>query len=311
MTQRFADRLTALAARLPVAVVAEMAMVSWDTVQRLDAEAIAAAGVRPEVKDLRLRWIGVDEVSWTGGRRYFTVVTDLKTGQVVWIGDGRGEKGLLPFLRKLGKTGRRRIRGVVSDLGYVGIIERRLPQAIRILDRFHIVQWMNHALEEIRRAVFGRAPRDATGRRLKQGRWLLLTAREKLEHKFKLLLHRLMATNKPLYQGYLLKEQLREILGYRWKYPGAVRSRLRTWVHSARATKLEPLRTVADRIEKHIESIVNGYRYHLPMGLVESTNSKIAALRVQARGYRKPEYFKLKIFQRCNLKHNPWAKIIL
>ena len=47
------------------------------------------------------------------------------------------------------------------------------------------------------------------------------------------------------------------------------------------------------------------------MGLVESVNSKIAALRVQARGYRDPEYFKLKIFQRCSLPTNPWADIVL
>ena len=47
------------------------------------------------------------------------------------------------------------------------------------------------------------------------------------------------------------------------------------------------------------------------MGLVESINSKIAALRVQARGYRDPEYFKLKIFQRCSLPDNPWAAIVL
>jgi len=32
---------------------------------------------------------------------------------------------------------------------------------------------------------------------------------------------------------------------------------------------------------------------------------------VQARGYRKPEYFKLKIFQRCNLANNPWVTIVL
>ena len=58
-----------------------------------------------------LRWIGIDEVSRTGGRVYFTIVTNLATGRVVWIGDG---KGLLPFLRALGPKGRRKLRGVVS-----------------------------------------------------------------------------------------------------------------------------------------------------------------------------------------------------
>jgi len=57
--------------------------------------------------------------------------------------------------------------------------------------------------------------------------------------------------------------------------------------------------------------IVAGHRYHLRLGLVEAINSKIAVLRAQARGYRDPEYFKLKIFQRCGMPENPWAEIIL
>jgi hypothetical protein len=34
-------------------------------------------------------------------------------------------------------------------------------------------------------------------------------------------------------------------------------------------------------------------------------------LRREARGFRDPEYFKLKIFQRCSLPSNPWADVAL
>jgi transposase len=68
---------------------------------------------------------------------------------------------------------------------------------------------------------------------------------------------------------------------------------------------------VARRLAPHLLAVVAGHRHHLKMGLVESVNSKIAALRVQARGYRDPEYFKLKIFQRCSLPDNPWAQVVL
>src|SRR2546426_1262906 len=39
--------------------------------------------------------------------------------RVVFIGDGKGEKGLKPFWEALGPRGRRRIRGTTSDLGYL------------------------------------------------------------------------------------------------------------------------------------------------------------------------------------------------
>src|SRR5439155_1377516 len=195
----------ALCTRLPVATVAQMANLAWATVARVDGRAIELALGDRTAALADLRWIGVDEVSRTGGRVYFTIVTNLETGRVVWIGDGKGRKGLLRFLRALGPKGRRKIRGVVSDLGYQPIIASRLRHAVHVLDRFHIVQWVNEALNQIRRRLFSGAPGDELGRTLKVKKWLLLPA----------------------------------------------------------------------------------------------------------RGYRDPEYFKLKIFQRCGLPHNPWARIVL
>jgi transposase len=253
----------------------------------------------------------VDEVSRTGGRVYFTIVTNLESGRVVWIGDGKGRRGLLPFLRVLGPRGRRKLRGAVSDLGYQSIIATRLQHAVHILDRFHIVQWLNEALNQIRRRLFSGAPRDELGRTLKAKKWLLLSARENLEHKHKLLLHELMELNQPLYQAYLLKEELRGILRHPWKYFGVLRQRLNDWIVAVLGTGLDELKRVARRLASHLDAVIAGHQHNVPLGLVEAINGKIAALRRQAHGYRDPEYFKLKIFQRCSLSDNPWARIVL
>jgi transposase len=311
MTRRFFERVAALCTKLPIQTVAEWTGLSWDTVARVDKRAIELALGDPTLDLKRLRWIGVDEVSRTGGHVYFTIVSDLNTGRVVWIGDGKGEKGLLPFLEALGRKGRRKLRGVVSDLGYKSAIDIHLPKAIHVLDRFHIVQWINEALNQLRRRLFSGAPVDEVGRTLKVKKWMLLSARERLRHKDKLLLKQLMDLNEPLYKSYLLKEQLRGILQHRWRYFGALRRRLEEWIEAVKETAIAEIVKVAVRLEPHIESIVAGHRHGLKLGLVESINSKIAALRVQARGYRDPEYFKLKIFQRCSLPDNPWARIVL
>jgi len=311
MTRRFFERIAALCTRLPIAVVAQMAKLSWATVAKVDARAIEL-GLGDRALDLtKLRWIGVDEVSWTGGRRYFTIVTDLESGRVVWIGDGKGRPGLLPFLRALGAKGRRKIRGVVSDLGYQSIIARRLRLAVHVLDRFHIVQWVNQALNQLRRRLFSGAPRDELGRTLKVQKWLLLSARENLEREHRQLLDELMEQNQPLYQAYLLKEQLRAILRYPWRYFAVLRQRLQDWIVAVLGTELREMIRVALRLATHLDAVIAGHAHDVPLGLCEAINSKIAALRYQARGYRDPEYFKLKIFQRCSLPDNPWAQIVL
>jgi transposase len=311
MTRRFFERLAALCTRLPVAAAAKMANQSWETVARVDMRAIEL-GVGDRTAALAdLRWIAVDEVSRTGGRQYFTIVTDLATGRVVWIGDGKGRRGLLSFLRALRAKGRRKLKGVASDLGYLTTIVARLPHAVHILDRFHIVQWVNRALDEVRRRLFSGAPCDALGRTLKVKKWLLLSAHENLARSDRRPLHELMQGNEPPYKGHLLKEQLRAILRYPWKYLGVLRGRLHEWILAVFEAGLLEFRRVADRITSHLEAIITGHAHHVPLGLAESRNSQIAALRFQARGYRDPEYFKLKILQRCGMPHNPWARIIL
>ena len=183
MTRRFFERLAALCHQMPVSAAAKMCGVSWDTAARVDAAAIRLA-LGGDVPGLgRLRWLGIDEVSRTGGHVYFTVVTDLETGRVVHLGDGKREEALAGFFEKLGPRGCRKIRGVVSDLAasFLNVIERYVPKARHAIDRFHIVQWTNEALNEIRRRIFGGAPKDALGKDLKVKKWILLSAQENLE----------------------------------------------------------------------------------------------------------------------------------
>jgi transposase len=311
MTRRFFERVAALCTRLPVYEVAAMSQLSWDTVYRIDKQAIAMALGDDEPNLDGVRWIGVDEVSRTGGHDYFTIVTDLETGRVVFIGDGKGERGLRPFLERLGKRGRRRIRLTASDLGYLPLLTQELPHATHVLDRFHIVQWMNEALNKLRRRLFGGAPQQTAGRTLKVKKWLLLSGRERLEHRNKLLLGRLMQINKPLYRAYLLKEEMRSLLQHPWRYLGALRRNLQAWYLSAVRCRVPEFAVVARRLRPYFENVVAGYEYGVRLGIVESVNSKITHLRRTARGYSDRVYFKLKILQRCNLRDNPWARIVL
>lgn len=312
MTKRFFERVAALCRTTTVQEVARMCRLSWDTTARVDADAIRLGLGGDEPALWKVRWIGVDEVSRTGGHVYFTIVTDLDSGRVLYIGDGKREEALVGFFEKLGRRGSRRIRGVVSDLApsFLAVIGRYLPKALHAIDRFHIVMWANEALNIIRRRVFGGAPKDGLGQELKVKKWILLSAGESLEPEQKTLLRRLEEVNHPLYRAYLLKEQLRGLLHYQWKYFGALRRNLRNWC--AAAKEADPaLAKVAARLEAHVEKVVAGFNTGMRMGIVEAINGKIDLLRRQARGYSVVDYFKLKIFQRCSLPDDPWAAIIL
>lgn len=313
MTRRFFEKLAALCTCLPVQSVAEMAGLSWATVAKVDKEATGMAIGEDGPSLDGLRWIGVDEVSRNGGRVYFTIVTDLVAGRVVWVGDGKKKDSLRAFFKTLGGKRCKKIQGVVSDLApaYLEAIAEAIPHARHVLDRFHIIQWANGALNDIRKRIFSSAPKDAIGQTLKIKKWLLLSAKERLKRKDRTLLRQLCSLNTPLYTAYLLKEELRAILHHRWKYTGAMLRNLVAWAHAVYKAGHKELIKVADRLLLHSEKVAAGFTAGVRLGLVEAINGKIVLIRKQCRGLRNQEYFKFKIYQRCSLTNNPWARIVL
>jgi transposase len=62
--------------------------VGWDVVKEIQASYLQKHYARPKLK--HLRQIAIDEISIGRGHRYLTVVLDLQTGQVVFVGQGKG-----------------------------------------------------------------------------------------------------------------------------------------------------------------------------------------------------------------------------
>ncbi len=117
---------------------------------------------------------------------------------------------------------------------------------------------------------------------MKAKKWMLFSARENLAHQDKRLLNELMELNQPLYQGYLLKEQLRAILRHPWRYLGVMRARLHGWIVDCRHARQRTGRTrtrAVHRIANHLDAVLVRHQHHVPLGLAEATNSQIVALR--------------------------------
>ena len=98
--------------------------------------------------------IGVDEVQWQQGHKYLTLVSQIDAGskRLLWIGKDRTTKTFLRFFRMLGKERSGKLKFVCSDMWkpYLKVIAKKASQAIHVLDRFHIMQKMNKAIDEVR-----------------------------------------------------------------------------------------------------------------------------------------------------------------
>lgn len=95
----------------------------WDMIKEIQRRYLVKRYSRPILKDLQLIAIGKDH-------NYLTVVLDLVSGAVVFVGDGKGAEALLPFWKRL-KRSRARIQAVAMDMSpaYISAVSVNLPEA--------------------------------------------------------------------------------------------------------------------------------------------------------------------------------------
>jgi transposase len=269
--------------------------VSWDVIKDIQKRYLLRHFARPKLK--RLRQIAIDEISIGRGHRYLTVVLDLQSGAVVFVGEGRGTASLEPFWKRLRSSGAK-VRAVATDMSpaYMLAVHDNLPKAVHVFDRFHVMKLFNEQLADLRREV-QRSVEQVEHRKLLKGTlWLLLKNPENLDPKKRerQRLQDALRINQPLATAYYMKEDLRQFWEQFFK-PSAERF-LDDWIARAYASGVKMLQKVARTLQLHRRGLLNWYRYPISTGPLEGTNTKIRVLQRQAYGFRDHEFFKLKIY---------------
>ena len=135
---------------------------SWDAVFRSVKHAVFWGLAHREVKNVEA--IGVDEIAWTKGHSYLTLVyqIDGSMKRLLWVAQDRTEQSLRGFFEFLSDDVRRGIRFVASDMcrAYLNVIAEQVPAALHVLDRFHIMKNMNKAIDDVRRGEQAQLKRD-------------------------------------------------------------------------------------------------------------------------------------------------------
>jgi transposase len=293
-TKSFERYVLELSRRMTIEDVARHVNVGWDLIKDIQKRDLSRRYAKPRLK--HLRYIAIDEIAVAKGHRYLTVVMDLESGAVVFVGDGKGADALKPFWKRLRPSGAR-IEAVAMDMsaGYWGAVMTNLRKAKIVFDHFHVIKLFNDKLSDLRRALY----REATGvmqkEVLKGTRWLLLKNPENLDEEKdeKRRLEEALALNKPLATAYYLKDDLRRF----WEQPGKAFATtfLDGWIRRAQASGIKILIQMAKTLAVHRTGLLAYYDVMISSGPMEGTNNKIKTMKRQAYGFRDMEFFKLKI----------------
>lgn len=303
MTTRLAEAIARLAQVLPIKHVARWFGVGWETVKQIDQRALTARLGPVDLRDVHV--IAMDEFAIQRGHRYATLVVEVPSKRVLWIGRGRGREDVRPFFTLLGPEGCAQIKAVVMDMSpaYREEVRAQCPQAALVFDLFHVVaKYGREVIDRVRVDETNRLghakPRSRTTlarrRVIKGTRWLLLRNRAHVTKRGdRIRLRELLQANRALFIVYVLKDDLKQL--WRFTYPAAAHRFWQHWYRRACSSRIGPLRTFAKHLAALIDGVINHCRYPLHTGLLEGINNKIKVLKRIAYGYRDDAYFFLKI----------------
>lgn len=127
--------------------------VSWDTVKEIHSAYLNRKYAPPSLDGVEN--IGIDEFAVRKGHVYKTIVVDLDSGRVIYVGDGKGDDALKGFWKRVRKKGIA-FKHIATDLSaaFIASVMENCPDAIHVFDRFHVVKLMNEKLDGIRRAQY-------------------------------------------------------------------------------------------------------------------------------------------------------------
>ena len=273
---------------------------------------LKASGYRP-------RFLAVDEFAIRKGHTYATCVMDLETGEVLWVGEGRGKEDFEKFFAETEPDFLTDVMAVAMDMNasYHLLMKKHLPWAQIVYDRYHMqAQFGKDVLgvvrlaeakahkerslavketvsnlqgEERKRAKEEARQEQSQYSQIKRLRWTLLTKADSLSESRAAHLAEILDSHSNLAVCYAMKEEMCSLFDLR--DPNDAEIGWKKWFAAAKESGIPALVKFAELKEKRIDGLIAHATYPISTGKIEGFNNKIKVAKRLAYGYRDNHFF--------------------
>lgn len=275
---------------MSVSAAAALASISQNVLWRLLGHYVDK-GVR-EQDITRVRAVGIDECSKRKGQKYITTFCDLDKSRVIYVADGRESKTVDEFAGHIINKGLDpgNIKDVCADMwpAYLSGVKKNLPEATVTYDRYHVMTYVNKAVDEVRR-------REAKVKSaLKDTRYIWLKNPENLTKKQQVTLNSIKEQDLETVRAYSIRLAIQRL----WEFDNIKDARLylEKCLSWASHSKLEPMAELARFIRRHEDGILRSVKSRITNGIVEGINSKIKTAVKRAYGFKSFDYYRTIIY---------------
>ncbi len=273
----------------------EILKVDWHTIQQIVRRAVERGISRRSTEEVKL--VGMDEKSFGRGQDYVSVMSDLSGRRVLDVVKDRDTVSALRLWDSLPPPQRERVEAVAIDMSseFTAAAQQAARNAVIVFDKFHISKHLNEAVDKVRREEHRRLL-EADDKSLTATKYLWLQGACP-EGERALTFSELCERNLKTSRAWFHKESFNEF----WAQPSAQHAAqfFQQWFRAARRSKLEPIKKTALTLKTHLFGLLNYFAHPITNAISEGFNSKIQAIKADARGFRRFENYRYRILFHC------------
>lgn len=250
------------------------------------------------------------------GHRDFVAIISAQTLsgqlQLLAIPPDRLKATVVDWLKSIPASIRAQIITVCTDMweGYSSAVEEVLPDALIVIDRFHVARQYRDAVDTLRTQEVRRLKKELSKdaqEALKETLWPFRKRSADLDEREQERLDTLLAYSPALEKAYRLREELTSIFDTaRSKLDGL--RRIGYWRRRVEKSGLNCFASFLSLLERWQDRIANYFIDHQTSGFVEGLNNKLKVLKRRCYGLRNVT----RLFQRLTLdlegyrRFSPW-----
>ena len=244
--------------------------------------------------------LSIDEKAYKKGHQYATIVSDAQHGYVIDMVEGRDLKSTQSLLKDIVGDQQHQVKTITTDMWkpYIPAAGSELPDSSVNHDRFHLIQYLNKAIDHVgRREV-------KVDDELKNSRYALLKNKENRTKKQNIIFQLIRDANFEVSKAWRFREDFKALFGS--ECFDDVQSYLKLWISSVKKSSIKEVMKVAAMFERHFTGVCNALSLEQSNARAEGLNAKIKEVLTIGKGYRHFENLRISVlFFHGQLKLHP------
>ena len=270
--------------------------IGWETAQEIMRRAVERGLERRQLEGLK--HLGMDEKSFRRGQSYITLLTDLAQSRVLDVVEERTGEAADQLWETLSPEQKQAVEAVAVDMWepFIQTIQRQVPEADIVHDKFHVSKYLGDAVDQVRRQAHKElmAQGDETLKGTRQ-LWLYNPQHFSADQAEE------FAALKDLQLKVARAWAAKELFSKFWDYQeeGWARRFFKDWFGWVSRSRLKPVIEVAQMLKRHLAELLTYLKHHITNAVTEGLNSKIQSLKAAARGFRNFRNYRIRILFFC------------